>query len=509
MLNISDATGPDAAVGADDLALPAYDRSTIRTGIVHFGLGNFHRAHEAMYLDALMNQGEALDWGICGIGTLPSDARMRDVMAAQDGLYTLVLKHPDGTFTPRVIGSVHDYVFAPDDPEGVLARLADPNTRIVSLTVTEGGYNIDRSTGRFITDAPAIVADAASPHSPSTVFGLIVEGLDRRRAAGIPPFTVMSCDNLPGNGEVARHALVAYAELVDPFLARWIETEVRFPSSMVDRITPTTTDADREFVRERFGVDDGWPVLAEPFTQWVLEDSFTLGRPPFEHAGVQVVPDVMPYELLKLRLLNGGHQALAYAGFLRGHRYAHEGMADPVVAAFVRAHMAEARQTLQEVPGVDVDAYIEQLVVRFGSTAVADTLARLAVDGSDRMAKFVLPAVRDNLEAGRPVPVDAALVAMWRECYLRRSDAGSTIELTDAVAGALQERADAASGPDAFLQVGDVFGALAGNASFLEAYHHAVTVLEASGLEGLVAALELEAPASEPPTVSEPPTPEA
>jgi mannitol 2-dehydrogenase len=493
-LTLADAAAVGDASGTTGVAAPRYDRSTLRTGIVHFGLGNFHRAHEAMYLDTLMNRGDALDWAICGVGTLPSDARMRDVMAAQDGLYTLVLKHPDGSFTPRIIGSVHDYVFAPEDPEGVLSRLADPATRIVSLTVTEGGYNIDRSTGRFITDAPAVVADASASRdgeaAPSTVFGLVVEGLARRRAAGIPPFTVMSCDNLPGNGEIARHAFVAYAELADPALARWIESEVRFPSSMVDRITPTTTDADRAFVRERFGLDDAWPVLAEPFAQWVLEDSFTLGRPPFEHAGVQVVPDVMPYELLKLRLLNGGHQALAYAGFLRGRRYAHEGMADPVVATFVRAHMAEARRTLPEVPGVDVDAYIEQLIERFGSPAVADTLARLAVDGSDRMAKFVLPAVRDNLAAGRPVPVDAALVAMWRECYRRRDDAGATIELADVVADALHTRATSTSGPDAFLHVGDVFGALATDDSFTSAYHHAVAVLEASDLEGLVAALE-------------------
>lgn len=483
-MKLSNAALADGA--PEGVPVPEYDRSSMHTGIVHFGFGNFHRAHQAMYLDHLMRNGGSTEWGICGVGTLPSDVRMRDAMNDQDRLYTLVVKHPDGTFTPRVIGSVNEYLFAPEDGEKVLARLADPNTRIASLTITEGGYNIDRTTGEFVVDAPSIVADVASPHAPKTVFGLIVEGLARRRQAGILPFTVMSCDNLAGNGAVARHAMVAYARLVDPDLADWIDANVHFPNSMVDRITPTTTDADRALVLERFGIDDEWPVMTEPFVQWVLEDSFSLGRPAYDEVGVQVVHDVLPYELLKLRILNAGHQALGYAGFLRGHRYAHEAMADPVVAAFVGGYMRDARQTLPVVPGVDVGAYIDELFVRFGNPAIADTLTRLVTDGADRVSKFVLPAVRDNLAAGRPVSFGAALVALWRACYLNRDEPGLHIELIDSMAQELSEKAASSAGPEEFLLVGDVFGELSDDSAFRAEYRRMAELCDAGGLQAVV-----------------------
>lgn len=465
---------------------PAYNRNAITTGIVHFGFGNFHRAHQAMYVDRLMSRGEAMDWGICGVGLLPGDARMRDAMAAQDNLYTLVLKNPDGTLDPRIIGSVHEYLFAPDDPEAVLARLVDPAVRIVSLTVTEGGYHIDRTTNRFDSAAPAIVADAANPHRPATVFGYITEGLARRRAAGLAPFTVMSCDNLPGNGDITRQAVTAFAELVDSRLAAWIGATVSFPNGMVDRITPTTTDADRMLVAEKFGVADAWPVMAEPFTQWVIEDEFPAGRPPFERVGAQLVSDVRPYELIKLRLLNAGHQMLAYAGLLRGHTYAHEAMADAVVATAVRAYMDEARTTLQPVPDVDIDGYIAQLMVRFGNPAIADTLARLATDGSDRMPKFVLPAVRANTAAGRPVPWGAAAVACWKACYEDGNESGSRIEFADAFADELRVRAASADAHE-FLRSGTIFGDILTDTAFVTEYDAALGILHSQSVAALVA----------------------
>ncbi|GMA25390.1 hypothetical protein GCM10025864_31490 [Luteimicrobium album] len=312
-----------------DVPTPAYDRTAVSTGIVHFGVGGFHRAHQAMYLDRLMGEGKALDWGICGVGVLPSDARMAGVMAAQDGLYTLVLKHPDGTWEPRVIGSIVEYLYAPDDPEAVVEKLADPATRIVSLTVTEGGYNFNQVTGEFDASNPDVVADLAPGATPRTVFGLVVEGLARRRARGVAPFTVMSCDNIQGNGQMARRTFGAFARLRDPGLADWIDANVSFPSCMVDRITPVTTDDDRREIAERFGVEDAWPVVCEPFTQWVLEDRFPLGRPPYGDVGVQLVDDVEPYELMKLRLLNASHQALCYLGYLAGYRLAHDAAQDP------------------------------------------------------------------------------------------------------------------------------------------------------------------------------------
>lgn len=467
---------------------PTYDRSAVTTGIVHFGFGNFHRAHQAMYLDRLMSRGEALDWGICGVGLLPADARMRDAMGAQDNLYTLVLKNPDGTLDPRVVGSVHEYLFAPDDPEAVLARLVDPAVRIVSLTVTEGGYHIDRTTNRFDASEPGVMADAADPHHPATVFGYLTEGLARRRAAGIAPFTVMSCDNLPGNGDVTRQAVTAFAALVDPELATWIDDTVSFPNGMVDRITPTTTDADRALVAERFGIEDAWPVMAEPFTQWVIEDEFPLGRPAFERVGAQLVADVRPYELIKLRLLNAGHQVLAYTGLLRGHRYAHEAMADEVVTTAVHAYMTEARPTLQPVPDVDIDAYIGELLTRFGNPAIRDTLERLATDGSDRVPKFVLPAARDNVAAGRPVPWGGAAIACWAACYRDDNESGARIEFLDAFAGELRARAASAHSHD-FLRVDPIFGDILSETAFVTAYDEALALLRSASLATLVAEL--------------------
>jgi mannitol 2-dehydrogenase len=263
-------------------AHPEYDRGGVKTGIVHFGFGNFHRAHQAMYIDRLLASGDGLDWGICGVGVLPSDARMRDVMRAQSGLYTLVVKHPDGSLEARIIGSVTGYLFAPDDPEAVLRALVEPATRIVSLTVTEGGYNTDRVTGEFDLTSPQVAADLRPGAVPLSVFGLIVEGLSRRRRAGLTPFTVVSCDNIQGNGDVARSSFVEFATAKDSELGRWIAGTVAFPNSMVDRITPVTSDEERSLVRDRFGIEDGWPVVCEPFVQWVIEDRFPAGRPALD-----------------------------------------------------------------------------------------------------------------------------------------------------------------------------------------------------------------------------------
>ena len=332
---------------AGGVAQPAYRREDLRVGIVHIGVGNFHRAHQAMYLDRLLNQGEAAGWAICGVGLLPGDTRVRDALRGQDLRYTLVERSPDGTATARSIASIVDFLYAPDDPEAVFERLAHPDTRIVSLTITEGGYNLTDG-GRFDADDPLVQRDLAAGATPATVFGVVVEGLRRRRDRGIPPFTVMSCDNLPGNGHVARQSFTSYARLADPELGQWVGREVAFPNSMVDRITPVTTDETRRYVAQTYHVSDAWPVICEDFTAWVLEDQFTLGRPPYEDAGVTLVPDVAPYEQMKLRLLNAGHQAIAYFGYLLGYRFAHEAVADPAIAALARDYMHdEAEPTLE------------------------------------------------------------------------------------------------------------------------------------------------------------------
>jgi mannitol 2-dehydrogenase len=467
----------------EDLPVPSYDRSRLRTGIVHFGVGGFHRAHEAMYLDRLMSDGLALDWAICGVGVMPADRRMQQVMDAQDGLYTLVVKAPDGTMEARVIGSIREYLFAPDDPEAVIEKMADPEVRIVSLTVTEGGYNINAVTGEFVADNPDVRHDLQPGNAPKTTFGLITAALERRRDRGVAPFTIMSCDNIQGNGHAARRSFVAFATLKDPELGKYVEQSVDFPNSMVDRITPVTTDDDREEVRKRFGVDDAWPVVCEPFTQWTLEDTFTLGRPPFEEAGVQVVADVEPYELMKLRLLNASHQALCYFGYLAGYRLVHEVAQDPLFAAFLLSYMdREATPTLEPVPGIDLDEYKHQLIDRFSNAQVKDTVARLCAESSDRIPKWLLPVIRHNLETGGEILRSTAVVASWARYAEGADEQGNPIEVVDRLRDTLIAAASKqAEDPLAFLRNRDLFGDLIDNERFVSTYRSVLSSLHTKG----------------------------
>ena len=480
---------------ADRLAVPAYDRSALTVGIVHLGVGGFHRAHEAMYLDRLMQRGVALDWAICGVGVLPGDARMRDALTAQDCLYTLVEKAPDGTWAPRVVGSIVEYLLAPDDPERVVERMADPAVRIVSLTVTEGGYNVDPVTGDFVADAPDVVHDVVDPKAPRTTFGLVVEALARRRDRGVPPFTVMSCDNIPGNGSVARRSFAAFAALRDPELADWVSTAVSFPDSMVDRITPVTTDADRAEVALRYGVEDRWPVVCEPFTQWVLEEAFGHGRPPWEDVGVQLVEDVEPYELMKLRLLNASHQGLCYFGHLAGYRLVHEVAQDPPFADFLLAYMTdEGSPTLPPVPGIDLDAYRRELVARFSNDQVKDTVARLCAESSDRIPTWLLPVVRENLVAGRSVRLSAAIVASWARYAEGVDEQGAPIEVVDRLREPLMRAAaQHDDDPLAFLRDRSLFGDLVDDPRFVEPYTEALDALHRVGARATLEALRATA----------------
>jgi mannitol 2-dehydrogenase len=478
---------------AERLPGPGYDRRLVTPGAVHFGVGGFHRAHEAMYHDRLMNAGLALDWGICGVGVMPADRRMQRALGAQDGLYTLVLKHPDGTFEPRIIGSIVRYLYAPDDPEAVIETMAAPATRIVSLTITEGGYNIREATGEFDAASPDVVHDLQPGVLPRTVFGLITAALKRRRERGLPAFTVMSCDNLPGSGLLSRRVFTAFAQLRDPGLADWVEREVQFPNSMVDRITPVTTDADRAEITARFGIDDRWPVVCEPYVQWVLEDVFTAGRPPYGEAGVQLVDDVEPYELMKLRLLNGSHQAMCYFAYLAGHRLVHEAAQDPLFQAFLRGYLEnEAAPTLPPVPGVDLDQYAAQLLERFSNSQVRDTIARLCEHSSDRIPKFVLPVIRQQLATGGQIRRAAAVVASWARYAEAVDEHGERIDVVDRrrdslVQLARRQRVD----PDAFIGNRELFGDLAQDERFTGEYRQALASLHERGatatLQSLVA----------------------
>jgi mannitol 2-dehydrogenase len=475
----------------DHLPTPGYDRSALRVGIVHLGVGGFHRAHQAMYLDRLMNQGLALDWAICGVGVLPADSRMRAALQAQDGLYTLVRKSADGTYDARVIGSIVEYLLAPNDPERVIERMTDPLVRIVSLTVTEGGYNINAVTGEFAATAADVVHDLAPGAVPRTTFGLITEALVRRRERSLAPFTVMSCDNIQGNGEVARSSFVAFATLRNAELGDWVRSQVCFPNSMVDRITPATTDADRDQVAARFGVEDRWPVVCEPFTQWVLQDAFGNGRPPWEDAGVQLVDDVEPYELMKLRLLNASHQALCYFGYLAGCRLVHEVAQDPLFAGFLLDYMdSEATPTLAPVPGIDLTAYKHELIERFSNAEVRDTVARLCAESSDRIPKWLLPVIRHNV-AGGEIRRSAAVVASWARYAEGVDEQGQPIEVVDRLAdslttSAVRQRDD----PLSFLRNRGVFGDLIDHERFVTEYRWALDSLHSVGARATLERLQ-------------------
>ena len=477
---------------ASILPTPTYDRTRVRTGIVHIGVGGFHRAHQAAYLDQLMTQGKALDWGIAGVGLLTQDRRMHEVMTAQDCLYTLVIKHPDGSLHPRVVGSIIQYLFAPDDPEAVLELMADPGIRIVSLTITEGGYLVHPVTGEFDADEASIQEDLRAGSTPSTAFGFITEALSRRRERGVPPFTVMSCDNIPGNGDVAHKMISAFARLKDPELAVWMESEVSFPNSMVDRITPVTTEADKALLNERFGVEDAWPVVCEPFIQWALEDSFSAGRPPFEDVGVQMVHDVEPYELMKLRLLNASHQALCYLGYLAGYRYAHEVCQDPLFTEFLLGYMDhEATPTLQPVPGVDLQQYKNQLIERFANPEVRDTLARLCAESSDRIPKWLLPVIREQLASGGEIARSALVVASWARYAEGQDEQGQPIEVVDRLRDQLIERARGQrEEPLNFISDRGLFGDLIDNERFVLAYRAALDSLHSRGALATLKAMQ-------------------
>ncbi|MEF3049158.1 mannitol dehydrogenase family protein [Pseudotabrizicola sp. L79] len=453
------------------VSLPRYDRTKVTPGIVHIGLGNFHRAHMAVYLDDLMNQGLALDWGILGAGVRPADAKMRDAMLGQDCLSTIIELDPKGKRARRV-GAMIGFIEVAPDNGPLIAAMAKPEIRIVSLTVTEGGYFVNADTGTFDPSAPEIQADGKNPAQPGTVFGAIVAALRVRRQAGIAPFTVMSCDNLPGNGHVTQDAVIGLARLSDPELADWIAANVTFPNGMVDRITPATGPRERAMAAS-FGLgDDPVPVTCEPFRQWVLEDKFPQGRPPFEQVGVTFSDKVHAYEAMKIRILNGGHATIAYPGGLLDIEYVHEAMANPLVSGFLdRVEREEIIPSVAPVPATDIGAYYTLIRERFSNPEIADTERRLCYDGSNRQPKFIVPSLRDALARNGSIEGLALVSALWcRYCY-GTTDSGTVIEPNDPNWPRLTELAKAAKDdPSFWLAQRDVYGELGQDPRFLASF---------------------------------------
>lgn len=470
---------------ADRAAVPGYDRTRLSAGIVHFGVGNFHRAHQAVYLDALFSTGRDHDFAIVGAGVMPGDVAMREALASQDWLTTVVDQSAERS-EARVTGAMIDILPVADMP-AIIDRLADPAIRIVSLTVTEGGYFVD-AAGHFDPSHPAIVADGRNPEAPATVFGLIAAGLKRRKAEGTPAFTVMSCDNIPHNGVVARDAVSGLARLWDPAFGDWIAREVAFPNGMVDRITPATGERERALLKADFGIEDAWPVFCEDFRQWVLEDNFPAGRPALEDVGVQFVPDVTPFEIMKIRILNGGHAVIAYPAGLLDIHFVHEAMEHPLIAAFLeKIEREEIIPVVPPVPDTDLDWYFGEIKRRFANPKIGDTVRRLCLDGSNRQPKFIVTTIADRLKAGGDVTGLALETALWcRYCY-GESEAGKTIEPNDPNWDSLVPIARRAKDdPGAWLEQEAVYGDVARDERFREKFAHALNALWSEGTEAVL-----------------------
>ena len=470
-----------------DIAVPSYGAEQLKAGILHFGTGNFHRAHQAVYLDRLFNTGKNLDWAIVGTGVRPADRQMYEALKAQDYL-TTVVEQEATTSAARVTGPMIDFI-PPEERKTIVAKLADRSIRITSITVTEGGYFIDPATGHFNPAFPEIAADGKSPDDPRTVFGLIALGLRKRRENRTKPFTVMCCDNIPHNGVVTRNAVAGVARLYDPSLAAWIEDNVAFPNAMVDRITPATTDRERQLLAKDFGIKDNWPVYCEEFIQWVLEDNFCNGRPALEEVGVEFVPDVTPYEFMKIRILNGGHASIAYIGGLLDVHFVHDAMNHPLVGGFfAKVENDEIMPTVPPVPGVRLEDYYKLIHRRFSNPKIADTIPRLAFDGSNRQPKFIVPVARDRLKDGAGVNGLALESALWCRYCFGTTESGKAIAANDPswdllTAKARQAKAD----PSAWLAMDAIYGDVGKSSVFAEAFTRCLTAIWRNGT---VAAVE-------------------
>ncbi len=453
--------------------LPGYDRSALKRSIVHIGLGNFHRAHQAVYFDDVARYGISHEWGITGVNL--RQGWTKAVLAAQNGLYTVVQRGQEKD-TARVVGSLCGWNYAGEDAAAVLAALTDEQTRVVTLTITGNAYCIDERTGA--------AAELQSRNDFSSAWAYLAEALHRRRRAGIAPFTVLSCDNVPDNGQAARTALVSIASLRNRSLGRWIDRNVAFPSAMVDRITPETNSADTAFVEQKFGVADQWPVLAEPFRQWIIEDQFCNERPPLDEVGVDFVTDVRPHKLVKTRILNGTHTAIAYLATLAGHERTDEAMSDPLFGRYVEQLMRdEIAPLLPGVPGLDIDQYCATVVKRLSNPRISDPLTRLARRGSIKMPAYLLPSLHEAIADGRPHNLLMLAVAGWAR-YLRGTDlAGRNIDIQDPQRDLLRASAKIGkNNPDPLLRNRDIFGDLRMVPGFVNRLQQMIQTIDTLGV---------------------------
>lgn len=472
----------------EGISRPSYDRRALKPGIVHIGVGNFHRAHQAWYLHRLMQMGKALDWAVIGAGVRQGDARMRDKLLQQDCLTTLIELDPSGSKQVEITGAMIDFLPVESDNAALIAGMSDPSIRIVSLTVTEGGYYIDPDTRGLDAGHEDILHDAANPAKPRTAFGAMVAALKKRRDNGHMPFTGLSCDNLQGNGGILRQTVVGLARLSDPDLAEWIDANGAFPNSMVDSIVPATGEKELALARS-CGIEDAAPVSHENFRQWVIEDRFCAGRPDWDRVGAIFRENVHDYETMKLRILNAGHQVLANAGELLSAATIADCMAHPLISSlFRKVETEEIAPHVRPVAEFTTQQYIELIARRFANPAIIDTTRRVAFDGSSRHAGFVLPILRDALQAGAPIEGLALVEALWaRMCEGTRED-GSTIEPNDPCWDSLVAAARRArEKPRSWIEQKHIYADLGGQAAFVDAFERWLMLIWNSGTEQAIA----------------------
>ena len=464
---------------------PAYDRTKIKAGIVHIGIGGFHRSHEAYYADRFLECKGSADWGICGVALLDNDRRIFDTLVNQDGLYTLMITEPDGTLNARVIGSIVEYLFAPANPEAVVEKMADPDIKIITLTITEGGYNFDEATGEFRITEPSIQWDLNNPENPKTVFGYLTQALKRRRDRGISGLTIQSCDNIQKNGHVLKKMLLSYIKAAEPELVSWIEKQVTFPDCMVDRITPVTTLSDIENLKNVYGIDDAWPVVCEPFIQWVIEDNYSNGRPEWESVGVQFVHDVSPYEKMKIRLLNAGHSLLGFSGSLYGCNTIDETVRIPLFRSFLREFMdIEVTPVLGELEGISIEDYKDSLIQRFGNKNIKDKLSRICLESSAKIPRFLLPTVKEQLERGGEIKRSVVVIAAWCRYLELSGTKGHDYDIEDKMGDVLHNNSIASISVDplAFLKVETIFSDLVRSKRFVDTYLLIINSIRENGI---------------------------
>ncbi|WP_418264626.1 mannitol dehydrogenase family protein [Flavobacterium faecale] len=467
------------------VSIPKYNRENVKTGIVHVGVGGFHRAHEAMYLDQLLHDESNANWGICGVALLNFDQKIYNTLKDQDGLYTLVVKELDGTLTKRVIGSIVEYLFAPDSPKAVIDKMAHPDVKIITLTITEGGYNLNEATGGFNFDNPQIIHDSKNTDSPITIFGYLTQALKLRKEQNTAGVTILSCDNIEGNGDVTKKMLLSYIEFAQPDLLDWVKDNVSFPNSMVDRITPATIPADIAELKEVSGIEDQWPVVCESFQQWVIEDEFIAGRPNLEAVGVQFVKNVAPYEKMKLGLLNAGHSVVGILGSLMGYSTIDEAVTDPNIGTFLANYLdVEVTPILRDLEGMDLTAYKQTLINRFSNIYIKDQIDRICSETSAKMPKFILPTVQEQLKGDKAISLASFVIAAWAVYSLGFNEKKEAINIKDALQETLLAQAKLAQEyPKNFLELEEVFGNLSKSEIFSDAFAKAYQNIVSFGVE--------------------------